>query len=130
MADETLIDGRDTAGWKAQWDSLKQELDILNPKHDADVAKLEAAQAGQALAESEARQLGRRAENAEAALSAATEQVEAMRLANVSISGQLESANSTIAKLTAANQRHRENIAACAAAVAPLHKALGDSLAE
>jgi chromosome segregation ATPase len=29
-----LIDGRDAAGWKAQWEQLKAELDTLNPVLD------------------------------------------------------------------------------------------------
>jgi uncharacterized phage infection (PIP) family protein YhgE len=40
MAEEKLIDGHDAVWWKAQWDAMKAENDVLNPRLDAANAKL------------------------------------------------------------------------------------------
>lgn len=45
MAEQT----KDAAWWEGQWNQLKQELDVLNPKHDAAQARIRELEAANAL---------------------------------------------------------------------------------
>lgn len=122
MSDETavnLVEGRDAAGWYAQWQALKQEVDVLNPTVDGLQAKLK-------LAEQEAEKVSSLQEQLAAAQQQISDVSNRLRDAE-DVYGRMRT---TALQLQAQNKQHRDNIAGCFAAIAPLYKALGDALAE
>jgi hypothetical protein len=136
---ETEIEGRDAAGWKAQWDSLKHEIDALHPKLGELTAKLLAAEAALKLQEARAEQLDGENGFLSQQLGAANDYGAAQRQARESAETAAAAAGARaetaaiaaadrIAELTGSNSQLRTQIGACFDAVSVLHRVLGQTL--